>query len=103
MRLFTQLTARPARASSLAARRLPVQRGGRAAAALALAALACGGGGLFGAPDPTLPAPQQWSQPTTASYSSPPVVADGVLVYEGPSSDLAQDVFGRDAATGGLL
>src|SRR5262249_1898962 len=70
--------------------------------ALATAGLACGGGGLFGPPEPTLPAPQQWRQNVTTSLISVPVIDDGMLIYAGQSGDIAQDVFGRDAATGEL-
>lgn len=71
-------------------------------AALAAAALACSGGGLFGPPAPTLPAPQQWRQPVSSSLITVPMVVDEMLIYQGQSSDVAQDVFGRDTATGEL-
>ncbi len=75
---------------------------GLALAALAAAALACGGGGLFGPPEPTLPAPRLWRQAVTVSYITVPILVDGMLIYQGQSGDIAQDVFGRDAATGEL-
>jgi|GEM_PF-3135726 len=78
-------------------------RGGRAAAALALVALACGGGGLFGPPEPTPPVPQAWRQPVDTYRITTPALADGVLVYMGPSPDSTQDLFARDLATGDLL
>ncbi len=77
-------------------------RQGVALSALAVGALACGGGGLFGPPEPTLPAPRLWRQTVTVSYITVPIVVDGMLIYQGQSSDIAQDVFGRDAATGEL-
>ncbi len=82
--------------------KLSGSRAGLALSALAAAALACGGGGLFGPPEPTSPVPQQWRQAVTVSYITVPIVVDGLLIYQGQSSDLAQDVFGRDAATGEL-
>jgi eukaryotic-like serine/threonine-protein kinase len=69
---------------------------------LTAAALACAGGGLLGPPEPTLPAPQQWRTPVTTSLITVPVLAEGLLIYQGQSGDITQDVFGRDAASGEL-
>ena len=75
------------------------RRAGLVLVCLAAAALACS---LGGQPAPTLPVPVKWQQSVTTSYISVPILVEGLLIYQGVSSDSAQDVFGRDAATGEL-
>jgi outer membrane protein assembly factor BamB len=69
-----------------------------APAAFAIVSLACAtlGGGPAGTPVPTLPAPVRWRVPALSSEIIPPVLADGLLVYETEQGQ----VIALDAASG---